>query len=213
MASVLAYYSRTRFIANLLPQLQKAPSLRRVVTVFAGTKEGKIDMNDLQAWKVSMLSARGHVTSMITLTLETLAKKAPEVSFVHAFPGSVKTNLGRDAKGVLITVAKVVLTVIGPMFYIPIEEVGQRHLFLATSARYPPGTGGASGVPLEGEALAARGTDGKNGSGVYAVGSDGESADVKVERLLASMRKEGIPEKVWSHTEGIFERVTTGSVA
>lgn len=211
MAMVLSYYSRTRFMVNLLPLLRKAPGLRRVVTVFAGTKEGKVDTNDFQGWKASILSARGHVTSMITLELETLAQKAPEVSFIHAYPGSVKTNIGRDIKGMMLLVLTVVFTVIGPFIYIPIEEVGQRHLFLATSARYSPKSGEAVGVPLEGDVSVAKGTDGKDGSGVYTVGSDGESANVKVMQLLSSLRKDGVPEKLRSHTEGVFDKVTAGA--
>jgi hypothetical protein len=53
--STSRYYCRTRFIINLLPLLQQATSLRRVVTVFAGGKEGQIYPNDFQGWKVPMM--------------------------------------------------------------------------------------------------------------------------------------------------------------
>lgn len=43
------YDARTRFIVNLLPQLKKAQSLRRVVTVGAGGKEGPVIPSDWQA--------------------------------------------------------------------------------------------------------------------------------------------------------------------
>lgn len=178
-----------------------------MVTVFAGGKEGNVDTTDLQAWKVPMLSTRGHVSSMVTVSLETLAKQAPEVSFVHAFPGAVKTNLSRGAKSLSIVVLRAVFKVIGPLIYIPNEEVGERQLFLATSARYPPSAGGAEGVPLAGAVAVARGTDGKTGSGVYSVDQEGETSDAKVE-LLTKLRKEGVPEKVWNHTEEEFKRIT-----
>jgi hypothetical protein len=105
---------------------------------------------------------------------------------------------------------KAVFMVIGPLIYIPNQESGERHLFLATSARYPARTGGNTvpGVPLAGGVAVARGTDGKSGSGVYSVDWDGESAGPKVEELLAKFRKEGMVEKVWKHTEEEYKRIT-----
>jgi hypothetical protein len=70
----LAYYARIRFIENLLPLLQNANSLRRVVNVLAATKEGNVNTNNWTAL------SRGHVTSMATLSIEMLAKMAPKVS-------------------------------------------------------------------------------------------------------------------------------------
>lgn len=208
-AIALAYYSRTRFIINLLPLLQQATALRRVVTVFAGGKEGPLDTSDFQGWNISALSGRGHVASLVTLSLEALAKKAPEVTFIHNFPGAVKTDIAKDAKGVTMSVLKVVFLVIGPFIYIPNQECGERHLFLATSAKYPTGAGkDASGVPLAGELVAARGTSGEIGTGIYTVGWDGESAGPKVMELLAKSRKEGVVEKIWKHTEEEFKRIT-----
>jgi len=162
-ATALIYYSRTRFIVNLLPLLQQATPLHRVVTVFAGGKEGPVDASDFQAWKVPMLSQRGHVSSFVTLSLEALAKKAPDVTFIHNFPSTVKTNLSRGAKGAAIVVLNAAFKVIGPMIYIPNQECGERHLFLATSVRYPAGVSGdaASEVPLAGGVAVVKGTSGK----------------------------------------------------
>jgi hypothetical protein len=206
----LIFYARNRFIVNLLPQLQQATALRRVVTVVAGGKEGPIDANDLQCWNVPFLSARGHGCSMITLSLETLAKKAPNVSFIHDYPGAVKTNIASDAKGVIMFFMRAIFKVLGPLVYIPNEECGERHLFLATSAKYPAGAakGEDSGLPLADGIAVARGTDGKTGSGVYSVDWDGESAGPKVEELLANLREQGMPEKVWNHAEEEYKRIT-----
>ncbi|KAL8692799.1 MAG: hypothetical protein Q9218_002240 [Villophora microphyllina] len=208
-ATSLVYYSRTRFIVNLLPLLQQASTLRRVVTVFAAGKEGPITASDFQAWKVPVLSQRGHLSSLITVSLEALAKDAPGVSFIHNFPGSVKTNLARGGEGPAIYVLKQVFKVIGPMINMPNEECGERQLFLATSARYPSKDLEASGVPLvAGGTPVANGTSGKSGSGVYSIVSDGESSGSKVVELLARFRKEGMVEQVWRHTREEFERIT-----
>ncbi|KAL2868037.1 uncharacterized protein BJX67DRAFT_75032 [Aspergillus lucknowensis] len=207
--AALSYYSRIRFAANLLPLLQAAPGLRRVVTVFAGGKEGQIDTNDFPGWKLGALAQRGHFASLITLSFETLAKKAPEVSFVHDYPGFVKTDLARGSKGIGAVIVKGVAKVFGPFLNIPIEEAGERHAFYATSSRYQPASGDAKGVELVDKVHVGTGTDGKEGSGVYSVHSDGET---KVQGVLAELRKKGVNEKVWEHVEGEFVRVT-GSAA
>ena len=205
-AAALVHHSRNRFITNLLPLLQQATALRRVVSVFAATKEGPVDAADFQGLKVPMLAQRGHASSIVTLSLEAVANKAPNVSFIHDFPGPVRSNIARGTKGAVMFTMKAVFKVIGPFIYIPTEESGERHLFVATSAKYPAGVDGdkAPGVPLAGGVAVARGTNGKVGSGVYSIDSSGESAGPKVEELLARFRKEKLVEKVWEDTEGEY---------
>jgi hypothetical protein len=208
-AAALAYYSRIRFTLNLLSLIEQATALRRVVTVLAATKEGPIDTSDYQGLNVPLMSARGHISSMVTLTLEAIAKQAPSISFIHDFPGSVRGNLVKEMKGVLPLVIRSVFWVLGPIVYIPTEESGERHIFLATSARYQPTkiADAASGVSLVPGVEIARGTNGVVGSGVYSVDSQGESAGTKVEELLANFRKEGMVEQLWQHMEDEFKRI------
>lgn len=206
--TALNIYSRMRFIINLLPLLRGAPSLRRVISVGGGTKEGPIDMNDLQARNISMTKLRPHLTTMITLLLESIAKQAPEVSFIHDYPGAVKSGLLREVKGAGMLFMKAVMTVVGPLLYIPNEESGKFHLFLATSARYPAKVGDANGIPLGEGVAVARGTDGAEGSGIYSVDEHGENAKPVVQELLARFRKEGIADKLWSHLQEEFARIT-----
>lgn len=143
-----------------------------------------------------------------------MARQVPNVSFVHDFPGPVKSEIADDMKGVLAAVIRGLFSAFGRWIYIPNEECGERHLFLATSARYASrstgekGKGSGDGVQLEDGVGVARGTDGNLGSGVYSVGSDGESATPKVEKLLAALRKDGMVEKVWEHSLGEFKRIT-----
>ncbi|KAF7554215.1 hypothetical protein G7Z17_g3051 [Cylindrodendrum hubeiense] len=202
----VAYYARLRFIVNLLPLLRDANDLRRVVTVLAGTKEGTVHTDDLQGRKSSMTFLRGHFSSMTTLTLEAVAKNAPNVSFIHVYPGFVKTNIGKDVKGpmvaVLRTIFDAIYPVIGPIFATPVGEAGERHLFLATSAMFPAGRESViAGVPAPGGATVARGTNGKRGSGVYSITNSGETAPPQVEQLLEGMRNDGTAKKVWSQVE------------
>jgi hypothetical protein len=217
LSLALTIYSRTRFIVNLLPLLQAAPALRRVVTVFAGTKEGPIFPNDFGCDKVSLFnihSIRGHMCSMIDFSLEAIAKDAPSVSFIHDYPGFVDTGIFEKTSGALAAAIRGVSKVSDALFrsrrerYIPIEQSGERHLFLATSARYGPADGEVLGTPLGSEVSPARDSCGKVGGGVYIVDENLESASPEVERLLGQMRKEGMREKVWKHTEGEFNRIT-----
>ncbi len=158
------------------------------------------------------MQQRGHASSIVTLSLETLAQKAPDVSFIHNFPGPVRSGISRGTKGVLMFIFMNMYKIIAPMFfYIPTVEAGERHVFLATSARYPAaGTSGdvASGVPLADGVAVARGTNSETGSGIYSVDQEGESAGPKVEELLANFRKEGMVERVWKHIEDEFMRIT-----
>ena len=203
----LAYYSRTRFTLNFLPLLSSAPSLRRVVSVFCGTKEGPIDPNDLgcrHAPSFPPLAARGRAASLVTLGLEAVAKQAPTVSFLHVFPGAVKTNIGKTIPGLMGFVMRGAFGFMSNL--VDPEEVGERHLFYMTSGMYAPKKGDATGLIIEG-VRKTRGTDGETGSGVYSVQQNNESAEPEVEKLLRGMRRDLLVEKIWQHTEGEFKRI------
>ena len=140
-----------------------------------------------------------------------MARKAPDVTFIHGFPGAVKTGIARDLKGAPGIILKTVFAVLGPFFYVPNLECGERHLYLATSAKYPPASAGETApsmVPLGDGVLVARGIDGKAGSGVYSIEQNLESAGPQVEALLAEFRKEGFVEEVWKRTTEEFRRIT-----
>lgn len=163
-------------------------------------------LDDFPGRNLSATVGRGHFASMLTLAFEALAKKAPEVSFIHDYPGFVKTDLARGTKGVGMAVVKGVFKAIGLFLNMPNEEVGERQTFFATSARFPPKTGDAKGVSSSSsKGDIATGSDGKAGSGVYSIHFDGESKPAPV---LSQLRTDGSAEKVWEHTENEFVRVT-----
>ncbi|KAI9757431.1 MAG: hypothetical protein M4579_003447 [Chaenotheca gracillima] len=209
VATSLLHYSRARFIQNFLPLLQRATALRRVVTVLAAGTEGPVDTNDFQGWNIPLMAARGHGSSLVTFSLEAFAKQAPEVSFIHVHPGPVKTGIARGTSGALMTTMKVVFTVLGPLVNMDLEECGERHVYLATSARYPPAVGGdaASGVPLGKGVAVVRGTIGKSGSGVYAIDKSGDSVGPKMEENLAKLRQGGLADTIWAHTQEEYKRI------
>ncbi|KAI1425153.1 hypothetical protein F5Y12DRAFT_395983 [Xylaria sp. FL1777] len=209
--SALMYYCRTRFIINLLPQLRQASGLRRVITVLAGGKKGKINTDDFQADHLGVLSFRGHVTSMITLALTTLAKQAPEVSFIHVYPGFVKTTLSRELSGIGPFIFNLLLKPIMAYLHIPIDETGERQIYFATSARFPPlddGRRDADGVALGRGIDVAVGVDGKVSGGVYSIDYEAEGTSERVQELMRHYIDDNTAEKIWNHTEKEYVRVT-----
>jgi NAD(P)-dependent dehydrogenase (short-subunit alcohol dehydrogenase family) len=209
LAASLLIHSRTRFLVNLLPQLQAAPHLRRVVSIFTGTKEGMIVDPDLQMRSVgyNVLKARGQAASTVTLAMEAVAKTAPDVSFVHDFPGPVNSNIARGS-GVAKMIMRGVSRVVSPFLYIKEEVSGDRHLYLATSARYPAVSGAADGVEMDKGVEVARGIDGKAGSGMYVVDEVCESGSKEVEGVVRKLKEQGWDKKVWDHIMGEFVRIT-----
>ncbi|KAL4867256.1 hypothetical protein BDV12DRAFT_171574 [Aspergillus spectabilis] len=113
------YYSRLRSISNLLPQLQSAPSVRRVVSVFAvfaATMEGKTNTDDFATRTIDFSAGGGHITSMISLLHRTLAEKVPTASFVHANPEIVKSGITRGATGLRMWLFKLMNGVVGAAY-------------------------------------------------------------------------------------------------
>ncbi|KAL3419041.1 short-chain dehydrogenase reductase [Phlyctema vagabunda] len=197
LLAALNYYSRIRFIMNLLPLIQKATSLRRIVTVGGGSRESLFDPTDFPALRVPLPQIRGHLSTLITLGVEAVAKTAPAVTFVHDHPGTVRTPLlNYMSEETLKTLT-----------FVPLDECGERHVYLATSARFPPSSGASNAVPLKDGDTAALGATGEIGSGVYSIASDCESASSTVMELLSELRRKGMVEEVWRHTENEFKRI------
>lgn len=219
IAYVLPVSSRILFALNLIPSIQRATSLKRVVTVFAAGFEGHF--NDEQwaefALKNNPMKARGHLSSMITMANNVLAKQAPDVSFIHNYPGAVKTTFGRDAKGALgmaIKVATMMFRIVPDrLLFMPAPDCGAYQLYCATSARFPPGQGDAAGVPVARGVTIARGTNGQPGSGSYNVNFDGENVSIDVEKHLADAKAAGAEDSMWAHIMTEILNVTSKSFA
>ncbi|OBT65367.1 hypothetical protein VE03_06052 [Pseudogymnoascus sp. 23342-1-I1] len=210
MFYVLPVTSRILFTLNLLPTLQKANSLKRVVSVFAGGFEGPFSDKDWADYVgKNPMKARPHVASMITMAHNAMARQAPDVTFIHNYPGGVKTNFGADLAAWTIPL-RWLFSLISPIFlkYISSEECGKRQLYGATSARFPPAKGEATGVFLADDIHVARGTDGQAGSGSYTINFDGENASPKVYEHLAKAKADGAEERLWAHILGEIKGIT-----
>lgn len=94
------------------------------------------------------------------------------------------------------------------VFTTRLGESGERHCFHATSARYPPAETKGEGVPLPQGVGVAEGADGREGSGRYLLGLQGETVGDK--QLLGEFREEGIEGKIWEHTPSVFMKAGVG---
>lgn len=209
-----SFYSRMRITQRILPLLTTAASageLARVINIGAGTYEGEIHVADIPATNVPFAKIRPHISSLNTLTLESLHEQAPEVSFMHNFPGTVLTDLHKDIPGVggwLLAVAfPLVYWIFGRWLFVELHECAERQVYFATSDKFKASQGGSTGVP-RGNEVVSDGSAGTAGSGVYSVNWDGEERKKDSLNHLRRLRGEGVEEKVWSHVTGEFDRIT-----
>jgi hypothetical protein len=217
----LDFYARLRIVHNLLPLLTASP-VARVVSILAGGMEEAIDLNDLEGLnKSGIIAISGLAATQTTLAFEELANKYPSISFVHFYPGLVNTGqlyrTMQTASGLWAWPAWLASWTVVPLIYgfsRTIEEVGERVLYLATSARYPPADSRGKGVGVAlspGNKLAKSSveTDGK-GNGVYRLNADGESAPES--SVLVKYREEGAPKRVWEHAQALWKRAVAKQV-
>lgn len=214
----LHYFSRMRFVANLLPQLANAnaelegeepeavgsnPRLSRVISVLEAGGESTINLDDLSLkTHYSLRNCAKHAITMNSLSMEHLATSFPRTSFIHSFPGIVRTRLGRDF-GTLTTLGINALLLLAKPWEIPLGESGERHLYAATCPLFSP----RNGNKLERFDL-AEGSDGNLGSGFYRLASDGST--YKSSKVMQRYREDGVTSRIWDHTQGVFAKVLGG---
>ncbi|KAB8258620.1 hypothetical protein BDV32DRAFT_139510 [Aspergillus pseudonomiae] len=203
---VLRYYSRMRFVHNLVPLLGASNGPARVVSVLAAGQEGKIEEDNFDLQKFwSFMKSNTYAATMNSLAVEHLATLYPSISFVHVFPGIVRTPLMNKTIG---WIAGPIVTFLSRPMSISPQESGERHLFISTSAAYPPATPqdpANAGVPLVEGVKTSVASTGKIGGGSYILNYDG--ANVAKEKLMSGYRAEDLPKKLWAHTLETFKKV------
>ncbi|KAH6671031.1 hypothetical protein B0J14DRAFT_595158 [Halenospora varia] len=217
----LQLYSRLSLAINLLPHLENSMSPRILSILLAGY-ESPMNLSDLDGKlnkHYSVHKTAFSAATMTTLLFEHLAKDHPTVSFIHSYPGAVATNIVDNmlssAPGLLWYPAQVPRYTLLPLMMafgaMSSSEAGERTLFLATSARFPPADDHASAEKMggwvdrpEGNCVAASTiTKEGRGNGVYRVRSDGETW--KETELLMDYRRGDVGSLVWDHMGTMFE--------
>lgn len=203
----LRFYARVLFLTRLLPLLQNA-DCPRVVSVLAAGKEGPLINGDLELkTHYSFSNSANHSSTLTSLFLEEAAARHPTVSFVHEFPGVVKTGLltGAFPSWMKWMLEHTIIPVMTP-FMVSLQEAGERLVFHATSARYPPrqvaGGSKIAGVTLSDGVEVAKGANKE--AGAYLLEWNSEETEGKI---MAKYREEGMRKQVWDHTYEVIGRV------
>ena len=204
----LVYYSRIRFIVQLMPLLEapNSPDGAHIVSIDAAGMVGKLFRNDLSLLDpshYSYINVKSHAAYMTTMAFENLASQHERLAFVYMYPGMVFGPAYRDPS--LPWWFKAIRSVAEPLLRMTFatlpEESGCRTLFLATPAFTSARSNHANSGP-------AKGTNGSSGTGCYAVGSSCDSITQNSDtRLYPKLRDERFSEEVWTHTIEAFQHI------
>lgn len=217
MIMSLLYYSRMRFIMQLLPLLLASSLPAHVVSVFGPGRDTKLYPDDLSLRDprhYSFINSGSHVAYMTTFYMEKLATSHPDrLSLTHYYPSLVLTNGFKDErlpKWFRLGWRYAVAPIIQP-FTVPQVECGERVIFLASS-RYPARPSKSTGgIPKsEGDVEIAISSDGVVGGGAYRGNWNGKA--VPLGKAYEKLREEGLSERVWSHTMEAFKEIEAGKV-
>jgi hypothetical protein len=190
----LHYYGRMRFIQNLIPHLANAShvgnsscSLARVVSVLGAGHENKLHLDDLDLRKnYSVEACDVHATTMTSLMVKEFASRYPSITFIHTYPGIVKSGIAREAGPVLRPIITAAMF-LGRLWMVPKQESGERLLFAVTSGKFARN----AEVPVS-----------EISKGAYLLNWD--DSEVGNEALLNHYLVNGVGDTVWKHTKKIF---------
>lgn len=207
----LHYYSRMRFVTNLLPQLimgddknqhnekAKVQPLSRVISVLEAGGEAALRLDDLSLkTNYTLRNCAKHAITMNSVSMKHLASQYPQVSFIHSFPGVVRTSLDRHF-GTVTKYAFSALLLLFKPWEIPFKESGERHLYAASSPLFPPKKYQDSTLD------AAEGSEGYKGSGSYRLNQHGLTYSSS--KIMQIYRQDGTRNMIWKHTQDTFAKI------
>jgi hypothetical protein len=197
------YYSRVRFVTQLVPLLTASPVPGHVVSVYAGTFEDGTRPGDLPIGcppdsTYGLNSVRKHTSFMKTFLFEELAEKyAGKLSLVHVYPGLVDgPGFYSPDMPAWFRALWWLLKPLSKLYMTSPEVCGQVMVYLAT-LRYPARDQVEDTKQLIHGVEVAASSKAEPGGGAYSVGQRGDAADkVSYEKV----RKEGLSKQVWDHT-------------
>lgn len=212
----LLFYSRARFITQLLPLLLESSLPAHVVSVFGPGRDVKIIPDDLSLRNpnnYSFMTMGSHAAYMMTFFLEKMATQHPgRLSLTHYFPGLVMTDSFTNGK---IPIKWVTWTfrIFGPLirlFTVPQMESGERVIFHA-SPRFPPRTADGEPAPKAATNLEiAMSSDSVVGGGAYRTNWNGEI--IPLGKAYSQLLKTDLREQCLEHTMKAFEDIEAGRV-
>lgn len=208
LGMALHYYSRARFIDQLLPLLTAGDRAAHVISVYAAGMETKLFEDDPDLRKPGHYSfdgARSHVVHMKTMYFEGLAQTHPgKLSLTHVFPGLVITPaFDSPERPWWFRLTWKVSSPFARFMATPAEECGPRLLYFATD-HYPA----ASSQGFKQSDDVALGTDGLPGSGAYACDGKGEPVSGRrMQEKYGSARRAELRDMLNNHTKRVFDDI------
>lgn len=210
----MTYYSRIRFIMQLMPLLTASPVPGHVISIYTGgmedgtAKPGELPIGLPPPKTYGITTVRKHTCFMKNFVFEELADQhAGHLSLSHIFPGLVDgpTFYSPD----MPTWFRIVWRLMKPLASLLMtskDDCGDVMLYLATE-RYPAkGTvQNGEGKKLVGGVEVARSTNGVLGGGSYALGQKGDVQGKEVS--YENVRREGLGQQIWDHTMEILGRI------
>lgn len=192
----ITYYSRMLFMHRLAPLLRNSPD-QGIISVLSAGEEGKINTSDLgiqDPKNYGFISATKQCVTMMSLAMHEMSLKEPNISFMHTFPGAVKTNVhdkwARTFTGAWTPVGWAVDWVMTPalhLFSMTAEVAGEIGFYEMTSKRF------------------AASKD-QNSFRVW----DNAEETCGCEELLMHYRYDGTAKKLWKHTMEAFDKALQG---
>jgi len=183
----LNYFSRAKFIQNLLPILSTTASSSkfgaRVLSVLAAGEEGKINSDDMELRNTfSLKNAATHAITFNSASFQYLSTKYPDIAFIHAFPGTVATPMFDNGKfnPIVKGIGKIAVKLFSGLLTTP-EESGARHLWLTTNEKFK--------------------------TGAWLMNEKGEEAEKSKIAEKKGFIGVTVGEKVWNYSEELFATV------
>ncbi|KAH7868986.1 uncharacterized protein C8R40DRAFT_1177280 [Lentinula edodes] len=160
---VLAYHSRWKFIHGFMPALAKAKEANedvKVLSVASAGLGGKVDLEDLELKKVSLIPFLRSISTYNDLMVEGFALHFPSITFIHCSPGRVRTPLGSNSSSILFrTLSFLINSPFSPWYYYSLapEDAGEYQLY---GMLYTASTPGAWRITQDGSDLGKKGYNG-----------------------------------------------------
>ncbi|KAJ4490101.1 NAD-P-binding protein [Lentinula aciculospora] len=134
-SAALMYYSRWKFIYDLAPALTKAREDNedaKVLSVLSAGNGVKINLDDLELKKASAITRGRSLMSYNDIMMDGFAFHFPSISFIHCYPGWVRTPIGSDSDSLIMRTAYFLSnSPFSPLSYLPmsLEDCGEHQLY------------------------------------------------------------------------------------
>ncbi|KAJ7339968.1 NAD(P)-binding protein [Mycena albidolilacea] len=131
------YYGRWRFVRDLIPSLEvahKAGEDAKVMSVLGAGHGAAVDLNDLGLKKTfSLGNAASTAPSYNDIMVNDFAARYPGLSFVHSYPGLVRSGMLKASNTASLRIANVLMPLLTPFSY-SVTDSGEYQLYAMLKA-------------------------------------------------------------------------------